>query len=164
MSSGSDVIRERNLFDAMVKTTNDQFRLRRDDARPFTLTVDRWELDAGRRTTEMNEEFVRRARDSHATVVLLSDEIRKGTKEEIEVVLEETDVQVSVIWMDQPQNTRKHAALKKYLRDKGGKLAYVKTGPPGSEAAICAMVRLITASLADLTHSDRQEELFHESR
>jgi len=38
----------------------------------------------------MNEEFVRRACNAHATVVLLANEIRSGPKEEIEGVLKET--------------------------------------------------------------------------
>jgi hypothetical protein len=112
----------------------------------------------------MNAEFVRRARKSHATVVLLADEVRPGTREEIEGVLAETEVQISVIWMDKPGNSRKQTRLKKYLREQGPQLAYVKTGPPGSHESICAMVGVITAALADLTHTERREELFSEQR
>lgn len=164
ISSGDDVAAQRDLFDAMVRTTDNQFRQRRDQSRPFTLVVDRWENDAGRRTTTMNEEFVRRACKAHAIVVLLANEIRPGTKEEIEGVLGETDVQVSVIWMDNPENSRKSAALKKYLREHGPQVAYKKAGPPGGDKAICAMVEVITAALADLTHTGRREELFSEER
>lgn len=164
ISSGADVIAQRNLFDALVRATDNQFRQRRDQSRPFTLVVDRWENDAGRRTTAMNEEFVRRACNAHAIVVLLANEIRPGTKEEIEGVLKETDVQISVIWMDRPENSRRYVQLKKYLRDRGPQVAYVKTGPPGSDGAICAMVDVITAALADLTHTERREELFSEAR
>jgi len=164
ISSGADVAAQRDLFDAMVRTTDNQFRQRRDLSRPFTLVVDRWENDAGRRATVMNEEFVRRACNAHAIVVLLANEIRPGTKEEIEGVLKETDVQVSVIWMDKSENSRRCTALKKYLHERGPQVAYVKTGPPGSDKAICAMVEVITAALADLTHTERREELFSEER
>ena len=43
ISSGDDVAAQRDLFDAMVRTTDNQFRQRRDQSRPFTLVVDRWE-------------------------------------------------------------------------------------------------------------------------
>jgi len=43
-------------------------------------------------------------------------------------------------------------------------VAYVKTGLPGSDEAICAMVDVIAAALADLTHTERREELFSEER
>ena len=162
-SSGSDVVPQRDLFEGMVRATNDQFRIRRDPNRPFTLEVDRWEQDAPRRTTEMNEEFVRRACQSHATVVLLSTEVRPGTRAEIEGVLNESDVQLSVIWMEQPDSRRRAAALKKFFRENQD-IAYHRTGPPESADAVLAMVRVIAASLADITHGARQRELFSESR
>jgi hypothetical protein len=164
ISSAADVNEQRDLFDAMVRSADNQFRLRRDETRPFSLVVDRWELDAGRRTTEMNEEFVRRVREAHAVVVLLANQIGPGTKEEIEAVLDESTVQVSVIWMDKPEDSRKYRALRKFLTERGSELAYVKTGPPGSQESICAMVDVITAALADLTHTKRREALFSEAR
>jgi hypothetical protein len=164
ISSASDVAAQRDLLDAMIRSTDNQFRLRRDDTRPFTFAVDRWELDAGRKTTEMNAEFVRRVRNAQVVVVLLANQIRRGTEEEIEAVLRESTVQVSVIWMDKPEDSRKYRKLRKYLDDKSGELAYVKTGPPGSDASICAMVDVITAALADLSRNPREEGTFNEAR
>lgn len=164
ISSASDVAEQRDLLDAMIRSADNQFRLRRDETRPFTFAVDRWELDAGRKTTEMNAEFVRRVRKAHAVVVLLANQIRPGTEEEIEAALQEAAVQLSVIWMDKPENSKKHRKLRKYLKEKGGELAYVKTGPPGSQEAICAMVDVITAALAHLNSFEREEGTFSEDR
>ncbi|WP_309067093.1 hypothetical protein [Microbacterium sp.] len=164
ISSGADVRQQRDLFEQLVRATSEQFRLRPDPGREFLLDVDRWEQDAPRRTTAMNAEFVRRALESHATVVLLADEIRKGTKEEIEAILADSRSQLSVIWMQNPDSTRKQRALKAYLREKEDQIAYHLTGPAGSPDAMVAMVRVIAASLADITRSDRREELFSEQR
>ncbi len=164
ISSGSDVARQRDLFEGMVREASNQFRLREDVDRPFMLEVDRWEQDAPRRTSEMNEEFVRRAKAAHATVVLLATEVRAGTREEIEAVLDEDDVQLSVIWMEHPSSLRKSRALKKFLREHSDKIAYHRTTSPDSDAAILAMVRVVAAALADITRGERRKELFSEYR
>lgn len=164
ISSGADVAPQRDLFDRMVRIADRQFRQRRDLTRPFALVVDRWEDDAARRTEDMNEEFVRRACEAHAVVVLLCNDLRKGTQEEIEAVLDVSDVQISVIWMDVPENTRRYQKLRKFLGAHAPQVAYKRTGPPGSDEATCAMVEVLTAALADLTHTNRREELFSEDR
>lgn len=164
ISSGSDVARQRDLFEGMVREASTQFRLREDAERPFVLEVDRWEQDAPRKTTDMNEEFVRRAKRSHATVVLLATEVRRGTREEIEAVLDEDAVQLSVIWMETPTSQRKGRSLKKFLRDHSDSMAYHRTGAPESDEAVLAMVRVVAAALADITRGERREELFSEYR
>lgn len=164
ISSASDVAEQRNLLDAMIRSTDSQFRLRRNTTRPFTFAVDRWELDAGRKTHEMNDEFVRRAKNAQIVVVLLANQIRPGTQEEIEAVLKQPGVQVSVIWMDKPENSRRHTKLRKFLESKSNELAYVKTGEPGSHESICAMVDVITAALADLNRDPNEENSFNETR
>lgn len=146
ISSGSDVDRQRDLFEGMVREASTQFRLREDADRPFVLEVDRWEQDAARRTTEMNEEFVRRAKAAHATVVLLATEVRAGTREEIEAVLDEDDVQLSVIWMESPSSARKSRTLKKFLREHSNKIAYQRTCAPDSDEAVLAMIRVVAAA------------------
>ncbi|MFI2489940.1 hypothetical protein ACH47X_23710 [Promicromonospora kroppenstedtii] len=163
VSSGNDVVRQRDLFEALVVEANHQFRLREDVERPFVLEVDRWEHDAPRRTTEMNEEFVRRARESHLTVVLLATEVRPGTREEIEAVLGEKDTQLAVVWMENPDERRKNQRLKKFLREHG-EIAYDRTGPPGSDEATLSIASVVYAVLADITRGARREELFLEYR
>lgn len=164
ISSGNDVARQRDLFEGMLRAASDQFRLREDPDRPFFFDVDRWEQDAPRRTEEMNEEFVRRAKKAHATVVFLTTEVRAGTREEIEAVLGEDDVQLSVLWMESPSSARKNRVLKKFLHEHSHKLAYSRTGPPDSDEAVLAMVGVVAAALADITHGERRKELFSEHR
>lgn len=164
ISSGSDVASQRDLLEGIVREASIQFRLREDADRPFVLEVDRWEQDAPRRTNDMNEEFVRRAKAAHATVVLLATEVRAGTREEIEAVLGEDDVQLSVIWMESPSSQRKSRTLKKFLREHSDKIAYHRTGSPDTNEAILAMTRVVLAALADITRGERREELFSEHR
>jgi len=162
ISSGSDVVDQRDLFEGMVRTAHNQFRIRRDPNRAFALDVDRWEQDAPIVTDNPNAEFVRRACNAHSTVVLLSKAVRPGTREEIEGVLNQNDVQLSVIWMKQPGRVR-DKGLRKFLKENEDKFLYLVTGPPDSPESILAMFRIIAAALADITHGARRE-LFYESR
>jgi hypothetical protein len=164
ISSGNDVAAQRQLLDKMIEEANNQFHIRRDNDHPFTLKVDRWEHDAARRTGEMNEEFVRRACEAHFVVVLLCNEVRSGTREEIEAVLQRRDVQLSVIWMEGPEDGRNTRQLKRFLSEHEKQIAYQRTGPPDSPDSVLAMVRVVTAALADITRGARQEALFNELR
>lgn len=164
LSSGNELRSQRDLFEKMVSVTNKQFRIREDSSRPFELVVDRWEQDAPRRTTDMNEEFVRRACQAHATVVLLATELRSGTQEEIEAVLERPDVQLSVIWMEAETSQRKRRALTQFLEEHQHEFAYDRVGGPETEEGFLALMRIITAVLADITRTDRKEELYGEYR
>jgi hypothetical protein len=164
ISSGNELRPQRDLFEKMVAVTNEQFRIREDSSRPFELVVDRWEQDAPRRTTDMNEEFVRRACDAHATVVLLATELRPGTQEEIEAVLERPDVQLSVIWMECETSQRKRRTLRSFLRAHQHEFAYDRVSGPETEEGFLALMRVITAVLADITRADRKEELYGEYR
>ncbi|NIK56822.1 hypothetical protein [Kribbella shirazensis] len=165
LSSGNDLLPQRDLFDALVRAVDEQFRIRRDQDRPFVLRTDRWEQDAPLKTPgDPNAEFVRRAQAAHATVVLLWGKIRRGTRAEIEGVLEQDDVQLSVIWMRESKSIGNRTDLARFLKRNQDKFMYLETGPPGSEDATCAMVTVIAAALADITHSGRRQELFNESR
>ena len=164
LSSGSDVVIQRDLFDAMVRTTNAQFRLRGDPSRRFNLVVDRWELDAPRRNqTWLNEEFVRRAASAHCTLVLLSADIRPGTLEELEAVLAEPTVQLAVLWM-KPLGGRSKRKLTELLNSNRDNFLYEVTGAPGSFEATVSMLKVIQAAVAELTNPKRQEELFYEDQ
>ncbi len=65
------------------------------------------------------------------------------TREGIEAVLNEPEVQLSVIWM-QPER-QVQARLRKFLVDNQDKFLYLKTGPPGSDEATLAMLRVVSA-------------------
>src|SRR5947209_903654 len=75
-----------HVLNPMLFETGEQLRLQ----------VVRWEDYAAQRSAQgvsTNERFVQAARDSHLTVVLLIDDIRTGTLEELEAVLDEQDVE-----------------------------------------------------------------------
>jgi hypothetical protein len=165
LSSESELMEQRDLFESMVKTVDAQFRLHEDPDRPFVLVVERWEDDAPLKTPgDARERYAQRAREANLTFVLLWKKLLPGTLMEIEAALEEDEVQLAVVWMQEPGAARSRSKLAKFLRENGHKFQYVVTGPPGSPEATCAMLRVIARVLADVTHGDRRQEPFHESR
>lgn len=69
------------------------------------LALDMWEREAAQLAapgSKVNDIFVERAKRSQMTLVLLLDEIRKGTREELDAVLDQVGVQVSLLIFDRP--------------------------------------------------------------
>jgi hypothetical protein len=148
LSSGSDVFIERDRFERIVKELNDQFHAVFSETFPtiVNLHVVRWEQSAPHKTGgDPNAEFRKQAKRAHITVVLLHDDIRPGTKDELEAALNADDVQVAVIWM-KPKHPRaqKTVALRKYLESKKDLIIWDSTGEPGSDDAWHSMVRVLT--------------------
>jgi hypothetical protein len=164
ISSGSDVVEQRNLFEEMVRTVDEQFWHRGNPEKRFALRTMRWEHDAPYRSKDPNKDFVLQARISHATIVLLSTQVRPGTREEIEGVLKEPRTQLSVVWMRMPDRRVRDLGLRKFLKDHQSDFLDLETGPPGSADAALAMLRVIAAAVADITNEARNEELFYERR
>lgn len=165
LSSGSDVLPQRDLFERMTNVMSDQFRLAEWAAGRFHLEVDRWEADAPRRSYgHPNEEFVRRATEAHCTVVLLSSSIRPGTQEELEAVLSTKTTQLAVIRMPRPGGRFRDRNLRTFLESHQSDFIYEVTGEPESIEVALTMVKVITRTIADLTNPDRREELFYEER
>jgi hypothetical protein len=100
LSSGSDVHVERDRFERLAEVINNQLYWTFVDSPPVVqLNIVRWEQAVPHKTGgDPNAEFRRQAERSHITVVLLHDDIRPGTEDELEAALSAEAVQVSVIW------------------------------------------------------------------
>lgn len=111
----------------------------------ISLRVRRWEQHAPQRDSgrSTNDIFVEQARRSHFMLVLLSDEIRNGTREELEAALEES-VDVKVLVFDRPEQVEsvKQQTLLQYLESKRG-LLYKRCGNPDDETAWVELFRTV---------------------
>lgn len=150
LSSGSDVLAERNRFEELTKVLNEQ--LHWADFQGMHINVVRWEQDAPHRTGgDPNAEFRAQAARAHLTVVLLHDDIRAGTEDELKAALCEDDVQIAVIWMDPAHpRSKKALALKRFLEGVKDELIWDRTGPPGSDQAYVSMARVLSRVVFDV--------------
>ena len=168
LSSGSDLTSQRDLFDRLIGAVNDAFRLSRwEEFDGFRLEIDRWEHDAGRRTDgSPNAEFVRRAIGSHFTLVLLHEDLRVGTKQELEGVVQSRSTQLGVIWMKPQRKPRTKAfrELDDFLNSQKDIFLYNLSGPPASEDVYVSMTRIIARLLADATIPAQRRDPFYEDR
>src|SRR5690348_7068086 len=99
LSSSDEVKALRNRVDRIIhEVINPQLASLPGDAAP-ELTLVRWEQSEAKKPSggSVNAEFVRSAVASHVTFVLLQTQIRKGTREELEAVIDLPDVQLSVL-------------------------------------------------------------------
>jgi hypothetical protein len=146
LSSGSDVFAERDRFEQTAATLNDQLYWTFWNSYPLIhLNVVRWEQTAPQKTGgDPNARFREQAERCHITVVLLRDDIRPGTKDELEAALSSEDVQLAVIWMEpEHPRARKTVELNRYLSTKKDEILWEKTGPPGSDRAWQSMFKII---------------------
>lgn len=167
LSSGADVVDQRDEFEELVKAMNAQYRTGRYNGRSLTFEVDRWEHDAPRRIDgPPNEEFVRRAIDAHCTVVLLSTVVRPGTRDEIEGVLGNPyGAQLAVVRMaPEADGKLNDTELQLFLDKNRNRFIYKETGPPRSRAATIAMVGIVARLVADVTADMPERKLFVETR
>lgn len=160
LSSGDDASALRDRFERVVREVDEQFSMRSD----LRFRVVRWESVPAQKAPDgnVNALFVNMARDSHLTVVLLLDQIRPGTLEEMEAVLTESDVQLAVLWFRAGPDEA--PALQEFLEKHRARLLYNATGPPDSEEAWLTMVRIITSVIVDAISPAEGEEVFSEVR
>jgi len=98
LSSGDDARALRDRVDRIVTDSiNSQLLEAGEEVR---LEVDRWERTAAQRIEpgrHTNDLFVQRALDSNVTITLLVEQLGKGTRTELEAVLD-ADKQISALW------------------------------------------------------------------
>ncbi|MCG7595552.1 hypothetical protein [Mycobacterium sp. PSTR-4-N] len=158
LSSGSDLAQQRDLFELLADAINTQAL---DAGVDYRLAVRRWEDAVSRKTFgDGNREFRHDAASAHLVVVLLHEDLRPGTKEELLQAVSATQTQVAVIWMDPPPpNSRKRAVKELHatldvLKDE---VRWSRTGPPGHESVAAAMVEILSRVIMDI--SARQSNL-----
>jgi hypothetical protein len=161
LSSGDDAATLRDLADALVRdAVNPELRASGSSLR---VEIDRWERTAAERTfgDRVNEQFVKRALQSHRTLALLIDEVRPGTREEIEAVLASPDVDLSVLWF--VERTSWPSSDAGAMLDEIKEHLFIdRAGPPDGHGAVVALVRLLMhVALSDTTPA---QEAFVEHR
>lgn len=169
LSSGSDIVAERDKFEHITATLNDQIYWTFWNAPPvFRLHVIRWEQSAPQKTDgDPNARFREQAERCQATVVLLHNDIRPGTKEELKAALGSADVQLSVIWMEPTRpNSKKTRELQAFLNSMKNEFIWEETGPPGSDTAWLSMFKVVNRIalevFKDITQPDLPAGLHYE--
>jgi hypothetical protein len=141
LSSGDDATLLRDLVEGLVR---DAIIPELHDAGiPVRLMVDRWEHESATRVNpgeSVNDIFVRQAVKSSVTLCLLIGELRQGTREEIEAVLDTEGVDLAVIWFVEG-GTWPAGEVGTFLCEHKDELFIVRPGPPNSNDATIGLVR-----------------------
>jgi hypothetical protein len=150
--------------DLLVRTISAQFQNARS---PLRFEIDRWEDHAAQRATtaNLNDIFVQCAKESHITLVLLLNEIRPGTREEIEGVLSEGNTQLAVLrFKENDDDELADEDLRKYLLANRSRLLYKEVVGPDSDEAWGAIIAVLARVVAEVTGGQVPEEPLSEQR
>lgn len=152
LSSGDDAAELRDRVDEVVQIVNKQFA---EEGSPLRFEVDRWESTPAQKAPDgahVNEIFVQKVRNSHLTLVLLFNEIRSGTLEEIEAALEAKVVQLAVLWFDSLESkavSSNALDVKNFLDSHRQQLLYARvTQPTDSREAWLEIIRVVSRLVA----------------
>jgi hypothetical protein len=97
--------------------------------------------------------------------VLLLNEIRPGTREEIEGVLSEEDTQLAVLrFKDNEGDELADEELRKFLLASRPRLLYKEVVGPDSDAALEAIMAVLARVVAEVTGGQVPEEPLREER
>jgi hypothetical protein len=116
------------------------------------LALDMWEREAAQRASpgrKVNDLFVEKAKDSQLTLVLLLDEIRPGTREELDAALAQLGVQVALLIFERPNgplDAQKFQELNDYidaLRARDDLFYDSRCGEPDSDDAWLSLIRTL---------------------
>lgn len=152
VSSGQDLIAERDHFCALVEVVDEQmyFALRNRPDR-LHLRATRWENDAAQRAYgDPNGVFRDMASSATLTVVLLHNDLRPGTRNEILAALKRPEVQIAVLCFQpedasSPETKRLLAFLDRHKK----RFLWNDTGPPGSKEASLTMLKVVARASFD---------------
>jgi hypothetical protein len=135
------------------------------------LAVEMWERASAERPRPgetTNERFVRMAREASLTMVLILDELRDGTREELEAALDEPDAQLAVLSFSPGRDVDQAKldeldALFDSLKDK---VHYQRHKGPDSADAWTGIFRVLTAFMVSAVQLSerRQAEAMPELR
>jgi hypothetical protein len=150
--SSSDEAAVRSLRDRVQTLLEDVIKPALQTGYPearVALDLYRWEREAAVRAhgDSVNQKFVEEVRRSHLALVILLDELRDGTREELDAALDAGDVEVSLLAFapsrDLEQGRRE--ALEGELEKYGSMVLYNQLGSPRSDDAWRGLVRILVA-------------------
>ncbi|MCZ0912592.1 hypothetical protein O0V02_09240 [Gordonia amicalis] len=167
LSSGSDLDEYRDLFEGLADVFSKQAF---DGGAPYRIRVRRWEGAVSRKTFgDGNREFRYDAENAHLVVVLLREDLRKGTREELEAAVAASDTQVVILWIDPPdrKRTRKRAslALFKALDELREDVRWNAVSSDADNEVVLAMTAVLARVLVDISsRTGSMEGYYSETR
>jgi len=90
-----------------------------------------------------NDKFVARARRANLVVSLLIDELREGTRGELEAVLNEDEIELSVVWCEDREG-EPYTEVSRWLALQDKRIIYDRAGRPDQTGPKIALARLAT--------------------
>ncbi len=159
LSSADEAVRFRNrVQDLVVKSLNSQLSFR---GWPEHFPIWRWEemasttVPAGGRANDL---FVQKARESSVTIVLLRDNLRPGTKEELMAVKDDPAVELKLLWFPGRRPRVRPSEVQRFLSSADARGIYYNklTRPDDDDAWQTLFANLIDVLLLALRSEGRR--------
>lgn len=164
VSSGDDALANRDYIDRLVA---DAVNVALQSLKlPVRFEVDRWERTAAHRMlpgAEPNQEFVARAKAANLVVSVLIDKLGQGTREELEAVLAEDDVELSIIWCEQRDN-EPNTQVSRWLSRQRNEVLYDRADHPKTDGPRIALTRLFMEAMLTAVRDHAAADLWTEVR
>lgn len=160
LSSGQDAEILRNRVERVIEDClNKQLSFR---GWPIHFPVWRWEdveARAADRGETVNATFVQMARESSVVIVLLHDDLRGGTREELLAVMGDPDVDLKVLWFRKRRGIRlrRGSSVKSFLEAHEDSLLHTRIDDRDGEEAWVAVVRNLVSTLLKALRSDDRD-------
>jgi hypothetical protein len=165
LSSGDDVLELRKLVKMVIDDAINPVLL--ELGIPIRLELDIWERTAGHRVPAgegPNDEFVRRACAAHLVLAILDQVVGPGTREELDAVIAEPDVELAIVWCAEREQPWPTTALGAWLGPQRGTLYIDRAGGLGTDGPKNAIFKvLFQAALTAIGNNDDRGPI-HEQR
>jgi len=132
----------------------------------LNFEVDRWKRSAPHKIlvdASPNDEFVARAKRANLVVSVLIDRLGPGTQEELEAILDEDDVELSVVWCER-RDGYPDTQVSRWLGRHQHDILYDRAGRPDTPGPRIALVRLIIEAMLTALREHAPKELLRERR
>jgi hypothetical protein len=121
----------------------------------------RWEdveARAADRGETVNDTFVQMARESSVVIVLLLDDLKPGTREELMAVRDDPDVDLKVLWFRRGRRLHlRQSSVEKFLNRHQDVILHTRIDGLDSEEAWVVVTRNLIATLLKALQSDDRE-------
>jgi hypothetical protein len=164
VSSGDDALTSRDYIDRLVADAVNAALMALNV--PIRFEVDRWERSAPHKIlpgATPNEEFVARAKAANLVVSVLIDELGQGTREELEAVLPEEEVELSVVWCEDRDN-RPNTGVSGWLKRQREDILYDRAGRAETDGPRIALTRLFMEAMLEGMRDHAPADLWTEVR
>jgi hypothetical protein len=121
----------------------------------------RWEdveARAADRGETVNDTFVQMARESSVVMVLLLDDLKPGTRDEMMAVRDDADVDLKVLWFRRARRLRlRRSSVERFLAGHQDVILHTRIDGLDSEEAWVVLTRNLIATLLKALQSDDRE-------